>query len=78
MEQINTGNNDIKRKRSKIMEKVNTIATATVGAGAVEVINIGVTNMQDIQQAGGLLIQLAIGIITIIKMLKRKKNEDIK
>lgn len=57
-----------------MIEKLNTVAKASIGAGAIEVVNVGMTNMQDVQQAGGLLIQIVIGIITIIKMLKRKKD----
>jgi hypothetical protein len=55
-------------------ENITTILTASVGAGAVEVTNMAMPSNDTIELLGQLLVQLAIGIATIWRLIKRPKN----
>ena len=55
---------------------IDTIATAVVGTAAVTGTGIVADNLptaETIQTIGQLVIQLVIGVITIYRLLKRKK-----
>ena len=54
------------------MEKVTDTITAGAGIGVIELVN----HVDQISQGGGLILQIIIGIITLIKMFKSKKNAD--
>lgn len=55
-------------------ENITTILTATMGAGAVEVTNMALPSNDTIELLGQLLVQLAIGIATIWRIIKKPKN----
>lgn len=52
---------------------MNKLLTGTFGIGAVQVITEIPT--QDIQQGTTIIIQIIIGIITIVKLLTKSKNK---
>ena len=56
---------------NKIKDTI-TGATGIAGIGTTEAIT---NNTHLIQEGGSIIIQLMIGIVTLIKLLKRKKNE---
>ena len=63
----------INKGRKNIM--MNTILTGSAGAGGIELIgNIPVTDNH--QQIGQLVLQILVAIITIIKLVKDKKNKN--
>lgn len=72
MEQTNTSNRNTKGKRNKVMEKVTDTITAGAGIGVIELVN----HADNITQGGGLILQVIIGIITLIKMFKSKKDAN--
>jgi hypothetical protein len=56
------------------MQNLNTLLTGTIGAAAVQVADqVTMPTPEDVQTIGQLLIQLAIGIVTIWKMVKKPK-----
>ena len=57
-------------------DTLNTIATGVMGAGAVELAD-KIPTADEIQNYGQLLIQLVIGIFTIWKMFRKKKQDGI-
>lgn len=57
-------------------DTIQTIATGVIGAGAVELAD-KIPTADEVQSYGQLLIQLIIGIITVVKMLKKKKNNAV-
>lgn len=54
------------------MNKVTDTITGAIGIGTIETI----AHVEQITEGGGLLIQIIVGIITLIKLLKKKKNAD--
>ena len=58
------------------MKKVTDTITVGAGIGGIELVNELVNNTDNISQEGGLILQIIIGIITLIKMFKNKKNAD--
>lgn len=63
-----------------LSEKVSTIATGGIGsllvASADAVTQVAVPTPDEISTIGQLLIQIAIGIATVWKLLKKPKKED--
>lgn len=57
-------------------DTISTIVTGATGVGAVQLAD-SIPTSDDIQNYGQLIIQLVIGIITVIKMLKKKKNNAV-
>ena len=57
-------------------DTIQTIATGVMGAGAVELAD-KIPTADEVQNYGQLLIQLIIGIFTIVKMFKKKKNNAV-
>jgi len=56
------------------MTKLNTILKGTAGISSIELINIMPTNGEETQELIKLIIQVAVGIVTIYTMLKKKKK----
>lgn len=54
------------------MEKVTDTITAGAGIGVIELVN----QADNITQGGGLILQIIIGIITLVKMFKSKKDAN--
>lgn len=63
-----------------LSEKISTIGTAGVGsilvAGTDAVASSAIPTPDEVSTIGQLLIQLAIGIVTIWKLLKKPKKEE--
>jgi hypothetical protein len=60
-----------------INENTTTIATGVIGAGAVEVTNVLMTNIpspEEVSTVGQLIIQLVIGIVTVWRIIKKPKK----
>lgn len=57
-------------------DTLTTIATGITGVGAVQLADT-IPTSDDIQNYGQLIIQLIIGIITVFKMFKRKKDNGV-
>lgn len=57
-------------------DTLTTIATGISGVGAVQLADT-IPTSDDIQNYGQLIIQLVIGIITIVKMFKKKKSNGL-
>lgn len=52
------------------MDKINNAITGATGIGAIEVAG----QIQEITEGGGLILQIVVAIVTLIKMLKKKKD----
>ena len=52
-------------------EKLGTFLTGTAGAGAIEAVQH--VNLDSIQQGTGLIMQIIIGIVTLIGLFKKKR-----
>jgi hypothetical protein len=61
----------------KLLENTNvtTLLTAGLGAGAVEITPVVIPSTDTIELLGQLLIQLAIGIATIWRIIKKPKKQ---
>lgn len=57
-------------------DTLTTIATGITGVGAVQLADT-IPTSDDIQNYGQLIIQLVIGIITVIKMFRKKKSNGV-
>ena len=57
-------------------DTLTTLVTGAAGVGAVQVAE-NIPTADDIQSYGQLIIQLVIGIITVVKMLRKKKNNAV-
>lgn len=57
-------------------DTLTTIATGLTGVGAVQLADT-IPTSDDIQNYGQLIIQLVIGIFTVIKMLRKKKSNGL-
>lgn len=51
--------------------KLQTVATAIAGSGAIEVVKN--VDLDQVQQGAGLLMQIIIGVATLIQLFKKKK-----
>lgn len=63
----------INKGRKNIM--MNTILTGSAGAGGIELIG-SIPATDNHQQIGQLVLQILVAIITIIKLVKDKKNKN--
>lgn len=52
------------------MEKVTDTITAGAGIGVIEM----VSHAENVTQGGGLILQIIVAIITLVKMFKTKKD----
>ena len=61
------------KKKQNMKDTIGTIVTGVTGVGAVQLAD-NIPTSDDIQNYGQLIIQIVIGILTILKMFKKKKN----
>lgn len=52
--------------------KGSELLTGSTGVAAVEVMNH--VNLETVSESGGIIIQIIIGILTVLKMWKKKKQ----
>jgi hypothetical protein len=57
-------------------DTLTTLVTGAAGVSAVQVAE-AIPTADEIQSYGQLFIQLVIGIITVVKMLRKKKNNAV-
>ena len=61
-----------------MQNNINTILTGILGVSTVEVTEVvaqSVPTPEEVSNIGQLLIQIVIGIVTVWKLLKKKKDE---
>ena len=61
-----------------MQNNINTILTGILGVSTVEVTEVvaqSVPTPEEVSSIGQLLIQIVIGIVTVWKLLKKKKDE---
>lgn len=51
-------------------EKLTTLATGLTGAGAIEAVQQ--IDLSQVQQGAGLIVQILIGIVTLLGLFKKK------
>lgn len=63
-------------RKEKMRDTISTIVTGATGVGAVQIAD-NIPTADDIQGYGQLFIQLVIGVLTIWKMFRRKKQDAV-
>lgn len=53
-------------------EKLTTLVTGVTGAGAIEAVNA--IDLNQVQQGAGLVVQILIGIVTLLGLFKKRKT----